>query len=225
VWVIETKTGRTLAEHRPPEPWASAPALITEPFEGNRGFVAATTNRKIRAFAAHKTQAGPLWVYEGASSEANSPPEFWSEGEELLMLMDGDTLVKLAPENGKTHWFARLQSAFREDAPNSIILEAPHVYAAESSTLSCLRLKDGSSAWQLPLPHSSAWLLRKAGPFLMAAPFRSDDPDGCALVIHAETGKPVQRLNLPPDVTEMVFRPEGCLVATKEKLLGWGPMH
>ncbi len=163
-------------------------------------------------------------MYRGATSYANAPPWFFASGEDLLMLMDGDTLIKLAPDTGATQWFATVSSAPLSVPGESIHLDEGRVYAAGSECLSCFNLQDGKAAWKEPLPAASGWLLRKGGPVLMAVPSRSENSESQAILFEAKTGARIQTLNVPPHVTDFVFRPEGSVVVAKEKLIGFGPL-
>ncbi len=221
VFVLETKTGKQLSEHRPKEPWTSPPVPIQSEHAGNRGFVAAMTNQQIHAFAAYDPQADPKWIYEGPASFANSPPAFWSHGTGLLMQMDGDTLIKLAADSGQTLWFKPLSVFPFPAAANGIILDAPRIYAAENQTLHCWNLKDGRELWKQPLPPAEVWTLKKSGQFLMAAPWHAKSAQSQAIIVRAKTGEPIQQLHVPPEVHELEFRPEGVLVVAKDKLWGW----
>jgi outer membrane protein assembly factor BamB len=226
VLILETKSGRRLSEHRPPEPWLSPPVPIQSSgsSQTNRGFIAAMANRRIHTFGASDRLADPMWTFRGATSFANSPPRFWSEGESLLMLMDGDTLVRLAPETGETLWFFPLSLSPSPDPTGCIVLENDRIYAADDKTLYCLDFQDGRVKWKQPLPQSDTWALRKRGSFLFAFPGSSEAREAQAILFRADTGDAVQKLNLPADVAEMVFQPTWSLAVTRGKLMGWGAM-
>ena len=233
VLVFDTKTGRRLSEHRPREPWVSPPIAIESPppktlsqtLSNNRGFLSAMTNRRIQAFGAFDPQADPMWTFQGATSFANAPPQFWSQGENLLMLMDGDTLVRLAPDTGETLWFMPIFSTPVSKPDDRLIWEDQRIFIAEDHVLSCLNLADGKSVWKHPLPRAGVWALQKQGPLLFAVPRHSNSSDTHALIFEAQTGAPVQKLQVPPGIIHATFHRAGSFVATKDKLLGWGPLE
>jgi outer membrane protein assembly factor BamB len=232
VLVLETKTGRKVSEQLPAESWSSSPVAVQIPLPSSlkgplpkiRGFVAAMRNQRIHAFRAYDPQGDPAWTYRGAASYANQPPWFCSREEDLLMLMDGDTLIKLAPDTGQTQWFTQVSPSPLLSPRDGILLDQTLVYAAGSQTLQGLSLKDGRPAWKQRLPEAPAWLLRKAGAFLMAVPYRSENPQSQAIIFQADTGERIQTLNIPSNVTEAAFRPEGSFVVTQEKLMGFGSL-
>jgi outer membrane protein assembly factor BamB len=228
VGVIDAKTGDVLSEHRPSEPWISSPVPFRSPPVGslkgtlpkNPGFIAAMRNQRIQAFGAYDPEADPSWIYRGAFSFANVPPWFYAANENLVTLMDGDTLIRLEPETGATTWFAKVSSRPLPSPDDGIVVEDARIYAAGSDSLKAIELKTGKLAWHEPLPEAPAWLLKKAGSVLMAVPFRSSDSRSQAILWDAKTGLRIQTLNVPPRVTQLIFRPNAALVIAHNKLLG-----
>jgi outer membrane protein assembly factor BamB len=231
VSVLETKTGQRLSEHNPPAPWAASPLAFQSPpprslkgtLAKNRGFIAALESRRIHAFGAYDPKADPAWIYQGANSIANAPPWFCFSGENLLMLLDGDTLIKLEPSTGETAWFAQVSLSPLASPTDNILLNEDRVSIAGSQSLTCLDLKTGKPAWQDPLPEAGAWLLRKNGPVLLAVPFQSENSSSQAILFEAQNGKRIQTLPVPPLASDAVFQSDGLLIVAKGKLTGFGP--
>ena len=223
VLVLDAKTGQWLSEHQFSEPWLAPPVRLKN--SETEGFAASLANWRIRAFAASGAQADPHWIYQGAASHANTTPRLWSREGRLLMLMDGETLIGLAPETGRPLWDYALASGPLSDPEQAVAFDEARVYAAEGHTLHCLGWNDGRVLWKHHLPDAPAWAMRKSGRFLIAAPWETAGTLSQAVIVDANTGERVQELQLPPRILALDFRPASTLVVTKTKLVGLGPLR
>lgn len=232
IMVIETRTGKPLSEHRPKAPWTSPPVRIRAPQSGSgegdsngrTGFVVSLANREIRLFGAYAPQADPSWNYEGAYSSANAWPRLWSQGDELIVLMDGDTLIKLDPETGEPVWEHLLSHSPPRNLEEAIAVDAEHLYALADNQILCFDWEDGRIVWNRPLPNRPAWSLQKPGRYLFALSKQAKTAGTSAIVIEAESGRAVQELKTEPAVKAGDFRSQFPILVTKDKLIGWGRM-
>ncbi len=223
VLVLETANGKRLSEHRFPEPWLTPPVRL-ENIDHN-GFAVSLANWRIRAFSAYSSQAEPQWIYEGATSHANTAPRLWSRAGRLLLLMDGDTLSSLSPETGRPLWDHRVSPLPLPFPEQAAAFDRDHIYIAEGRSLSCLSWKDGRVLWKHQLPPASAWAIRKSGRFLIAAPWKTPGPESQAVIVDARSGERVQELQWPSEILALKFRPADTLVVTKTHLVGLGPLR
>lgn len=231
IHVLKTQTGQKLSEHNFGAAWTSPPVRFSAPGDekpshkmgDHSGFVVAMFNRQIRAFSAYDSQADPAWLYEDATSYANTAPQFWSRGNHLLMLMDGDTLIKLNPKTGEKLWASPLTQFPLSHSAVAIVLDQDFLYAAEGNSLHCLRLADGTSLWKQPLPDAENWSLEKRGRFVIAIPYQSGDATTAA-IFDAQTGNRSQEFQIEPHVTAWTFQGKAPVIVTSQKLLGWGPL-
>lgn len=225
IHVLQTATGRRLSEHHFGDAWTSPPVRFQASHAGvsKPGFVVAMYNKQIRAFSAFDSQADPAWIYNDATSYANTPPQFWAKGNHLVMLMDGDTLIKLDPKTGEKLWATPLAQVPLSQPDRSIVLDDKVLYAAEGHALHCVRLEDGATVWKQPLPRVENWSLEKQDRFLIAMPHDSAEAT-TAVIFNAQTGERTQELKIEPHVIAWSFQGMAPVLFTPQKLRGWGPL-
>ena len=210
VLVLDATTGKQLSEHHFPEPWLTPPVRLEN--SGRDGFAVSLANWRIQELSAYNSPSEPQWIYQGATSHANTAPRLWSQADRLLLLMDGDTLSRLAPETGRPQWdqrFTPLPLPFPEQA---VAFDRDHIYAAEGHTFHCLSWKDGRVLWKHQLPDAPAWAIRQSGRFLIAAPWKTAGTESQAVIVDARSGERVQELQLPPQILalELPARKHSC---------------
>jgi outer membrane protein assembly factor BamB/tetratricopeptide (TPR) repeat protein len=135
------------------------------------------------------------WVYNGPLSQANAAPAILSNRSHLLVVIDGDTLVKLNPRDGHALWRRWLGKEPVAHAHQIASLDQGSVYIASTGVLQCLSLQDGTPRWDQPLgPGNSVWKTSRLGPVLTVAPQRLPGRPPFIELCEAQSGRPVERL-------------------------------
>ncbi len=227
---LDALTGKMVWEKQTSEPWTASPKRfhcpplksIPKTDAPAIGFVVALGGRTIRAFGAINPTADPKWTYHGAASFTNAQPWFTSHGTQLVMLMDGDTLIKLNPQTGESLWDQRVSHDPIPNPDAAIVMDDRHLYAAEQQTISCRAITDGKLQWQRLVPKSPRYCVHTSGKFLIAAALEAAGENSRAMVCETRTGQPVQELQLPAKVHTFEVHPTGAVAITNQKLVCWG---
>jgi outer membrane protein assembly factor BamB len=216
---LDLATGRA---QRAAEPWAGLPLAVA----GDQ-LVVMTPAAEIQAYSA---DARWRWTYAGPVSRANTPPHVLSLGSQLVLVIDGDTLVQVDPATGKPHWSRSLGAVLDSPIGRAAGLDGQHLYVAAAGVLRCFQLSSGDLAWERYLgPRAFSWQVVQMGRYLAAHPARVPDAvEYSILICDATSGECVQRLRFTGPADEVAIHPgpETTLVAAGDRLWGlrkWKP--
>ncbi|HVV99739.1 MAG TPA: PQQ-binding-like beta-propeller repeat protein [Planctomycetaceae bacterium] len=213
--VLDTRDGRTLMDVP-----ASATAWIAQPAIVGGAAVTIGPADHIQG----DTLDGSLhWVYNGPLTQANASPAMLSNGAHLLIVIDGDTLVKLNPLDGRTQWRRWLGNEPVGRAHQLACLDDESVYIASTGVLRCVSLADGSERWQQPLgPRNSVWKTSLVGSILAVAPQRLSGRPPFVELCEARSGRPIERLWFRGAGEHLDVYPwgAGAVVAAEGRLFG-----
>ncbi|HWE36355.1 MAG TPA: PQQ-binding-like beta-propeller repeat protein [Isosphaeraceae bacterium] len=221
--VLDTATGRPQARERQAddEEWAREPVAVGDDqvaIVPDSWTVALLDLERCRVVWRFR-EAAPQ---PGAPKPANGPPLAFGDGERLLVLHNGTTLIRLDPKSGDRLWSRPLGLESLADRPSALAIDPGRCFAVNGRNLTSIRLDDGKVAWTRPLSGpSSGWELALTRRCLAAFPGASrpfdGEVDGLPLILVArDDGEPVQRLLLPTGPTDELavrFAPKGALVA------------
>jgi hypothetical protein len=171
------------------------------------------------------------WVFrESREMPKNGPPRPFGDSERLLIVHDGNELIRLDAATGVKRWSRPLGSEDLSERPEALAIDGDRVYWASGQTLSGAWLRDGSLAWSQHLSGpESGWAVDLTERCVMAYPGlprrAGDEVEGLPLVFRRrDDGRLVQRLLFPVPVTEVAVRlaPGGAVVATQAGLWALG---
>jgi len=228
VTVLDTATGRRLAEHAQAEGrgegWARAPL----PVDDDHVVLVADLRTVARFDLARGVNS---WVFrESPNMPNNGPPLVFGDAERLLMVHDGTELIRLDAATGVKRWSRPLGPENLGRRPEALALDGERVYWANGQTLNGALLSDGSKAWACHLTGPRAgWSVDLTERCVLAYPGdpRRDENAMEALPLvfrRRDDGRLVQRLLLQSPVTEVAVRlaPGGLVVATQAGLWSLG---
>jgi cellulose synthase operon protein C len=228
VLVLETSTGRRRVEFAQPEEeeWPRDPLPIDD------DSVALVVNRtKVAKFDTSK--GAYAWEFEETKDSPRlGAPRLFCDAERLLVLHEGQNLMRLDLATGAKAWTTSklLGSEDLSERPEAIAMSEDRVYVANGATLSAFAMRDGSLIWKRGLKGpTSGWDValteRSVLAYPSAARLRDDGPGVLPLVFHRrEDGEPIQRLLIQANVTDLAIRfsTRGALVATQGGLWALG---
>ncbi len=140
------------------------------------------------------------------------------------MLYEGNELVRLNAATGRPIWSRGLGLDDLSERPGAFAMDTDRFFCASGATLTAYSLKDGQPSWSRPLvgPRNVGWSVALSEGHVAAYPNPGSTSDGSlddlALVVYRkDSGRLVQRLAFPANVTELVVRlaPKGATVATQ----------
>ncbi|MDR3639685.1 MAG: PQQ-binding-like beta-propeller repeat protein, partial [Isosphaeraceae bacterium] len=219
IQVLETSTGRRRAEfsEHDAEEWPRPPLPIDDEH------VALVLDRRtVGLFDLRKGTNS--WVFrESDKLPTHGPPLLLGNAERLLVLHDGNELVRLDAATGRKRWLIGLGIDDLSERPDALAFDDHRIFWASDRTLQCASLADGAIIWRQPLIGPEAgWSLALSQRCVLAYPRESSqverDVEGFPLVVRRrETGEYVQRLLFPASVSEVSVRlaPRGALVAAR----------
>ncbi len=172
----------------------------------------------------------------------NGPPRLFGDSERLLVLYEGNQLVRHDPATGRTLWTRALGLENLSEWPEAFALDADRFYCAsvpateansiikENATLSAYSLGDGKPLWSRPLAGpTTGWVVALTDRHVATypSPARSMDNSLESLpleICRRDTGALVQRLSFPVTVTNLAVQmaPRGVLIATQAALWSLG---
>jgi outer membrane protein assembly factor BamB len=218
-----TKLDETEALKRPPLPIDDdSVVVVTDP-------------RTIKRFDLAQGQLKMAWTYH-TSLEAvlpvNGAPTLMGDAERLLVLYDGQTLIRLDAASGSKEWSTLLGTENLSRHPQAMAFDDRRFYCASRNTLRAISLADGGSLWSAHLGKSEEihWSITLTRDYVIAYPSDSDgsepaEVEKMRLVIRRrDNGALVQRLVFPAAVSDVALNvdPRGALVATSRGLWGLG---
>ncbi len=233
VLVLETATGRRHVEFPQPEDeeWPRDPLPIDD------DHVALVVSRtKVAKFDTLKGSF--VWEFEETrDSPRLGAPRLFCDAERLLVLHEGQNLMRLDLATGAKAWPSPrlLGSEDLSERPEAIAMADDRVFVASGetlsgATLSAFAMRDGSLLWKRGLKGpTSGWDValteRSIAAYPTAARLKEDGLTVLPLVFHRrEDGEPIQRLLIQATVTDLAIRftPRGALVATQAGLWALG---
>ncbi len=226
ILVLDTATGRRHAEYpqTEDEEWVRDPLPIDDDH-----VVIAVDRRTVARFDLVRGVAS--WVFrESREMPKNGPPRPFGDSERLLIVQDGNELIRLDAATGVKRWSRPLGAEDLSERPEALAIDGDRVYWASGQSLSAASLRDGSLVWNQHLSGpESGWVVDLTDRCVMAYPGLTrhvgDEVEGLPLVFRRrDDGRLVQRLLFPVPVTEVAVRlaPGGAVVATQAGLWALG---
>jgi outer membrane protein assembly factor BamB len=217
---LETSTGRRLSEHLQgeDEDWARPPLPLDE------DHVVLVTDRRTVVLL-DLVRGVNSWVFrESQDMPRNGPPRLFGDAERLLLLHDGNELIRLDAATGLKRWSRPLGVENLSERPEALALDGERVYWVNRRTLNGALLDDGSLAWSRFLSGpESGWSVDLTERCVLAypgQPSRSEgELEGLPLVVRRRVdGALVQRVLFSIPVTDVAVRlvQGGVVVATQE---------
>jgi cellulose synthase operon protein C len=224
VLVLDTSTGRRQGEF----PQGEAEEWPREPLPLDDDHIALVVNRtKVAKFDI--TKGSYAWEFEETKESPRfGPPRLFCDSERLLVLHEGQSLMRLDLATGSKVWknWRLLGNENLSERPEAIALVPGRAFVVNGSTLAAFDVADGSLLWKRPLSGpASGWDLALTERSVVAFPAPSVEGLGLSvlpLVFHRrEDGEPIQRLLFQVPVTQLAIRfsSRGALVATQAG--GW----
>jgi outer membrane protein assembly factor BamB len=222
VLVLDTATGRRQTEFAQGE----ADEWPRDPLPLDDDHVALVVSRtKVAKFDI--TKGLYAWEFEETrESPRLGAPRIFCDSERLLVLHDGQNLMRLDLATGSKVWksWRLLGNEDLSERPEAVALAPGRVFVINGSTLAAFNLVDGSPIWKRLLNGpSSGWDLALTERSVVAFPEPS--ADGLMvlpLVFHRrDDGEPIQRILFQAPVMQLAIRfsSRGALVATQAG--GW----
>ncbi len=231
VLVLDTQDGRRRAEFAQgdDEEWSRPPLPMDE-----EHVVIVVDRRTVALF--DLTRGIASWVFrESRDMPKNGPPLPLGDAERLLIVNDGNELIRLDAATGVKRWSLPLGSEDLSERPQALAFDGLRVYWASGQTmkgafLSGASLEDGSLLWSRHLSGPKrGWSVNLTEHSVLAypgQPERSEEEiESLPLVFRRrDDGRLVQRLLFPVAVTDVAVRltPGGALVATQGGLWALG---
>ena len=238
ILVLETDTGRRRAEAAQAE---EAEEWVRDPMPLDDDHIAIVSDRRT-VVSLDLNRAAMAWSRPFRESDAlptNGPPRVMGDAERLLVLHNGNKLIRLDSKRGVKLWDRPLGSEDLSERPEALAIDADRIYWVSGSSggdvkatahLEAISLADGSTLWGRYLAGpATGWALSLTKHCVAAYPRPSrsldGDLDGLPLVFcRRDDGELIQRVLLPSAVTELAVRlaPRGLFVATQDALWALG---
>jgi outer membrane protein assembly factor BamB/tetratricopeptide (TPR) repeat protein len=228
--VLDTATGRRRSEFGlDQEEWARDPL----PLDDDR-VVLVVDRRTVALF--DLARGVNAWVFrESRELPKNGPPRLLGDAERLLMVNDGNELIRLDAATGTKRWSRPLGTEDLSERPDALALDGARVYWVSGQSLRAAALGDGTLVWSQHLSGPEAgWSVDLTERFVLAYPGlprrAGEELEGLSLVFRRrENGALAQRLFFPITVTDVSVRllSGGAVVATQSgvwSLGGRGPV-
>jgi outer membrane protein assembly factor BamB/tetratricopeptide (TPR) repeat protein len=224
--VLDTATGRRRAEYLQgdEEEWSRNPVAIDD------DHVMLVTDRRTVALF-DLSRGVNAWVFrESNGMPTNGPPRVIFDGERLLVLHNGEDLIRLDPASGSKRWSRPISEDDLSESPDAFVLSADRFFCATRSELVAFSVTDGTTAWRRTLiGPSGAWSVALTDRCVLAYPNpnRITGTDVAALPIvfrRRDNGVLVQRLLFPAPLADLMVRlaPRGAFIATQGGLWALG---
>ena len=192
-WLVDIASAHRVTEMPGlTEPWQCVPVID----ESGR-VTLVTDTRRIECHVAQATS--PLWTYRGGMSFAHVDPVTWTSRRQLLLTVDGTTLVEISRDTGRVVWSAGLADLPLTDPARQVIATGNTAFVASRGLLRSISLKNGERRWEQFLGQGGEqWQVAACGPLIAAWPVFSRESSAKSVVwCDADSGRVVQRLNLP----------------------------
>ncbi len=196
IQVLDTSTGRRRAEwpQTDEEAWPRPPL----PIDDER--VALVSD--VLTVALFDTVRGTnSWVFrESDKLPTHGPPRLFGDSERLLMLHNGNELIRLDLSTGVRLWSLPLGIEDLSERPDALVRDSQRVYWTSDRMIRGASLADGQTVWSAPLlGPESGWSLALTEQCILVYPRASrsleNESQGTSLVLRRrENGAFVQRL-------------------------------
>ena len=157
ILVLETASGRRLAEFPQTD---QDGAWMRDPLPIDDDRVALVTDRRTVALF-DLGRGAYAWIFrESPTLPTYGPPRLLGDAERLLVIHDGNELIRLDPATGAKRWSRPLGVEDLSERPEAMALDADRFYWASGRTLNAAALGDGELAWRRHLTGPEAgWSL------------------------------------------------------------------
>ncbi|MGP0062353.1 MAG: PQQ-binding-like beta-propeller repeat protein [Isosphaeraceae bacterium] len=168
-----------------------------------------------------------VWEYrESEDLPVNGPPRLFGDGERVLILHEGRTLIRLDPATGSKRWSCLLGTEDLGEPDGSMALDEQRFYCIfrwrSTVTLRAILLADGVPAWTSEWPgmEDSRWSIALSAQHVIAYPNQTGLADGFEMATipvilrGRETGALVQRFLFPATQAEPTRGDLGGMAAT-----------
>jgi outer membrane protein assembly factor BamB len=234
--VLETETGRRReflrsSKERAEEPvqaWSRSPLVIDD------DHICVDIDPRTVA-SVDVTTGRRAWTSRVTSTALprNGPPRLLGDSVRLLVVYEGNELVRLDPATGRKLWSRSLGLEDLSGQGDAFALDGDRLYCATNATLAAYNLGDGSRAWSRPLlGPSEGWAIATADRYVAAYPIPGRSRDGPldtlpVIVCRREDGGLLQRLSFPLGSGDSLvcLLPGGAMVATPGGVWALGERH
>ena len=231
--VLDSETGRrrptarAAATDDPSASWSRPPLAIDD------DHACITLDPRTVALIDVNTGAR-VWTSRVASDALprTGPPRILGDSSRLLVVYEGNELIRLDPATGRKLWSRSLGLDDLSESPDAFALDADRLYCATGATLAAYRLGDGEPTWTRHLSGPKAgWSVALAGRYVTAYP-RPDrgEEEGAIqalplVVCRRDDGALVQRVAIASPVKDLAvsLQPHGAIVATQAGAWALGP--
>jgi outer membrane protein assembly factor BamB/tetratricopeptide (TPR) repeat protein len=223
---LGTSNGRSLAEF----PESEDKDWLRDPFPVADDQVALVVDQRTVGLFDLKRGVFSWSFHESPGLPRYGPPRVLGNSERLLVLYDGDRLIRLDPRTGGRLWYQGLGPEDLSERPESMALDGDRFFFTSGHTLVALALTDGVRVWQRHLTGpETGWAIALTDRCVAAYPNPSRSSDmplnELPLVFcRRETGELVQRILFSTSVSDVAVRlaPHSALVATQAGLWALG---
>ncbi|WP_197533828.1 PQQ-binding-like beta-propeller repeat protein [Symmachiella dynata] len=193
VFVLNAANGTPLADFSVPnEPWSADP----------RGFVndylaLAVNPAAETTFTRYGLNGEILWQYPHAISRTNAAPDFLTNGRDVTLVVDGDTLIGVGADDGSKRWSVGLGLKILPHARNRMGIDGEAIYVESEGILRSYQIDDGDLRWEQFLGGDNvSWKIASCGRYLLASPrFHNQAGNFPLLFCDPSTGALVQKLH------------------------------
>lgn len=220
VLVLDAATGRRRSEfpQADEEEWARDPLPIDD------DHLALVADRRTVALFDLKRGIEAWSFRESNDLPKYGPPRLIGDAGRLLVLHNGNELIRLDPMTGKKRWSRPIGAEDLSERPEAFGLAGDRFFFANGSDLAAVSVADGTTAWRRKLiGPERGWSIALTDRCVAAYPNPArlgGDDDLAALPVvfrRRDTGELVQRLVFPVPATDLIVRlaPRGAFVATQ----------
>ena len=194
IWNAETGTTRR-REHPRTAPWKIAPVFVGQ---GDDYLIVTEDDRLMGC----STAVDRRWEFAGVISQTHGPPWVFMDGEDVLAVIDGTRLVRIARSSGWPRWSTVIADVPLRAPAEQCAIGNRKCFTASAGVLRAADLDTGKIVWTTPYPADSpnmrCWLDDRAAVLAVIPLGNSPNSIVNNLTIYsAATGRPVQTLKLP----------------------------
>jgi outer membrane protein assembly factor BamB len=167
------------------------------------------------------------WDYQGGLSYAHAHPVLWQSGKQMLLTVDGTTLVGLSGANGQAEWSAGIADRPLVNPAQQVVAQGGAAFAASHGLLRRVSLMTGECEWERYLGSAAEqWRVTPSRALLAAWPIGNppgaSTPNPQAIVwCDLTTGQILQRMfvDQAETVDTVHCDPLGWLILTDRRVL------
>ncbi|WP_197532747.1 outer membrane protein assembly factor BamB family protein [Symmachiella macrocystis] len=193
VFVLNAADGTPLADSvSPNEPWSADPRSFENDY-----LALAVNSAAETTFTRYGLNGAIRWQYPQAISRTNAAPDFLTNGRDVTLVVDGDTLIGVGADDGSKRWSVGLGLKILPHARNRMAIDGDSIYVASEGILRSFRIDDGDLRWEQFLGGDNvSWKIACCGRYLLASPrFHNQAGDFPVLFCDPATGALVQKLH------------------------------